>query len=275
MDNIEKFIKKNNIDIKAISSLPESKCFSIKDINPLIDKYGIYKQRVLGEKSIADIIGVNNTFNTYDKNNITNNLEAYFSRTNPKYTSYESRSNGMLEYSSFDVVEKLSSSFRKEPIIVAELENNLSIVTVNGMHRYHLLRIHYLNELAKTPINPETIRNLNEKYTVPVHIDKVDLIKTYSNFLISNMDSDEDLYISNELNENYLKTDKVVLYEDGIKKVLNDEQLIQYIKNNIDRLLDQIDLIDRYKERIPSFNYFIENYFPELKNKREGGRGVK
>ena len=274
-DNLKNFETKNDIDFDRISNLPESKSFSLKDINELVSRYGIYAEKQFQEKSIADIIGAEVAIEDYDKNNISNNMKHFFTSKTPKYPSYDSRANGMLEYSSDEIIDKLSFSFRKEPIVLAELENNQSVVTTNGMHRYHLLRIHYLNELSKIEKTPENLQKLREKYTIQANVEKVDLLKTYSNFLISNMQCDEFLNIYSEYDENYIKTGNVVLSEGSSKMVLNDNQLLEYINNNLYRLTNKETLINNYCERIPSFNYFIETYFPEMKNVREGGNKIK
>lgn len=82
-DNIDKFMKMNGINVVDISKFSDSRCLSILDINPLVHKYGIFKDKVPDIKIIADIVGIMNVPLNYDKINIVNNLENYFYRSTP------------------------------------------------------------------------------------------------------------------------------------------------------------------------------------------------
>jgi len=55
----------------------------------------------------------------------------------------------MLDYSSEEIIEKLSSSFNDEPICVQEIDKGKYAISTNGMHRYSVLRAHYLLELQR------------------------------------------------------------------------------------------------------------------------------
>lgn len=152
LDNIDKFMKMNDISTFDISKLYESKCFSILDINPLVHKYGIFKDKVSDVKSIADIVGIKNAPLNYDKTNIVNNLENYFSRSTPNSNFsdlYASRFNNMLNYSSSDVMEGLKLSFVSEPIVVVEIDNGMCVITSNGLIGIIYLKfIIYMNWLS-------------------------------------------------------------------------------------------------------------------------------
>lgn len=266
-DNIDKFMKMNGINVADISKFSDSRCLSILDINPLVHKYGIFKDKVPDNKSIADIVGIMNVSLNYDKTNVVNNLENYFSRSTPNANFcdlYDSRSNGMLNYSSSDIMKGLKLSFNSEPIVVGEIENGLCVITSNGLHRYHLLKVHYLNELVKYGNSSSNIKYLRDKYTIPVMNERVDLFKTYSNFLICNMFGNDNVVLSNEVDDKFHKTDDVI-FDDGVsKKIFSDGDLYNYINDNIDRVNIDVNSFDYYYSNVSSFNSYINTFFLEL-----------
>ena len=270
VDNIEKFMISNQIDKELIKHSIESKVLSIKDINPLAYYYGIYKDYIYSKVSIADIVGHQDSM--INKNNILDNLEQYFPKNNnEKENSYTARSAGMLEYTTYDIIPNLERSFTKEYILVTELDNNKLFIAENGLHRYHLLRILYLNEKLKNNTQVYT-EFLKEKYTIPVKLKKLDFVKTYCHFLLHCLELENNFELIKERNSNYEETRNIVIIYNNQIKTFTDEEFINLIKNNTNLITNNtIPLIKKYYETILSFRQFIDEHFNflELNNKEK------
>lgn len=241
------FIHKHNIDIDSIYDALH--IYSEKEINRIIANNKIEGETSIQLVSIADIIGYDYNWRG-QSNNIADNFSIFFGED----STYQTRSNGMLEYSSDEIIEKLYQSFKREPIRILELDNGRKVVSSNGMHRYTLLRLHYINELKKIKGDKEKEALLKRKYEIPVEITKVDLFKTYCQFII-NMISQETVYISNHYDENYCKTGKVEISIEKEKIILSDEELLNYTKNLVRNIPK--NMIDWFKYNI---NTCCENY---------------
>ena len=269
------FIEKHNIDIENIYD--DLQIYNEKEINRLIADYKIEGPTKIEEVSIADIIGYD-----YSWKELTNNAAKNFSGFFSHQDSYHSRSLGMLTYSSEEIIEKLRYSFTSEPIKVFELDDERKVISVNGLHRYALLRIHYINELKKAKGNIEKEKQLRQKYTIPVSVTKVDLLKTYCHFLIDSVNTDR-VYLSNHFDENYNKTGNVKVCLEDKKIVMNDEELIVYTKKLLKGMVQSrvswfLDDINYYSEKYSSFKKIIETYFVEeiallTDNTNKKGRG--
>lgn len=173
---IENFIKENDFN-KGI--LEDSKINSTEEISYVIDKNGFYKNPQKEHICIADIIGDNITGN--ETNNLLNELQSLFSEN--KGNKYNIRSNSMLKYTSENIIQGLSESFNREPISIAEVKKDKYIIKNNGRHRCALLKAHYLKELSKCK-NEIDKQNLKSKYTIPAEVERLDIIKTYSKYLL-------------------------------------------------------------------------------------------
>ncbi len=266
---IKKFIHENDIDVERIRNLPEAKTLTGKEINPIAFDYGIWKKNEEKIISITDIIGAYNFM--YDKHdNIIDSMRSYFGDHS---NTYASRADGMLSYSNNEIIEKLSYSFKKEPICISEYEPNEYTISSNGMHRYHLLRIHYLNEVTRPGITKEEKERLKQKYSIPVRVAKLDYIKTYCNFVLSLVNND--YYLSNEYDDNYMLTgNAIVKTPNNDNQVLNDNQLVMYVKNKLKEMNElYIPYIEHMCKNIKSLSLFVETYLPELKEDRINNEG--
>ena len=261
VDNINDFFKSNKIDIQRLSEMPEARVYNIYNYYSIISKYIVYNDPVLSKKSVADIVGVVSEPFNYDNSNIANNISLYFSKNTDKIVNYNNRADTMLDYSSDNIVSGLYASFNKEPIVVTELENGGALISENGMHRYHLLRTLYLNELMKIN-NKSEIKELRNKYTIPVKMETIDLFKTYSNFLLGL--SGLPIYLSKQRGEGLQQTGNSVLHYKNEQYVFKDRQLIDFLKSHLNRIADKSSTISKLCECIPSFNEYINLYFPEL-----------
>ena len=156
----EGFIKKHNINLSSI----DNRIYTFKDINSILNKYEVQGKTYNTNISMNDLIGF------YEKRNVSlkfpDVLDDFFDELGD---GYHSRSVG------------LDISFQREPIKTLEADNKHVILT-NGMHRFIVLRLLYLNERSKCSNN--NLDNLNQKYTIPVQTTPVDLIKTYCKYLI-------------------------------------------------------------------------------------------
>lgn len=173
----------------------------------------------------------------------------------------------MLKYSSDEIIEKLYPSFKNEPIRILELDNGCRVISGNGLHRYTLLRILYINELKKVKGDKEKEELVKQKYSIPVEVTKVDLFKTYCQYIIKFIASDN-TFLSNEYDKNYKNTGKVELYSKGKMTILDDEQLLNYTKKlmmNLPSYLKEllINDINMNCKFYASFKFFIETYFSE------------
>lgn len=261
VDNINDFFKKNKIDVHEISKMAEAHVYNIYNYYSIISRYIIYNDPVFTKKSISDIVGIVSEPANYDSDNIVNNLNLYFSRNTDKIINYNNRADTMLAYSSDNIMAGLYSSFNKEPIVITELENGGALISENGMHRYHLLRLLYLNELLKT--NTESERNaLRNKYTIPVKMETIDLFKTYSNFLLGL--SGLPIYLSKKRGEGSKQVGVSVLNYNNERYVVKDEKLIEFLRSNLNRIADRSSTVIKLCECIPSFHEYISLYFPEL-----------
>jgi hypothetical protein len=245
---IENFIKENNID-KEI--LEDTKINDTEKISYVIEKNGFHKNPQNESICIADIIGDN--INGNETNNLLKELQSLFSEN--KGNKYNTRSNSMLKYTSDNIVQGLIESFSKEPISLAEVKKNKYVIKNNGRHRCALLKAHYLKELSKCK-NEVDKQNLKSKYTIPVEVERLDVIKTYSKYLLKLTQSK--FYTQEELDKNYIRTGKIVITDNNCNsKTYSDDELVEYVKSIVNKIPEN-DL----KNTIPRL-YSKEEYFKE------------
>lgn len=239
-ETISQFFNEMNID-KSIENDIEAICYNKREINIIIARYGMYKNKQNEKVCIADVVGKDRG----KSQNILTELNNLFDRTG---AAYKKRSISMLRYNSSDIVNELRNSFKEEPIELKEIKHGKYIVGNNGMHRVNLLKVHYLNE-CKNCSNRDEIVNLNEKYIIDVIVEKLDVIKTYSKYILSLVD--RNLLIEDELDDRYKKTGNVIMYDDNeAYRVYNNAKLVEYVKNRIGELKNvesNIELIQLYK----------------------------
>ena len=238
------YITKQGIDVSKFMKSKDAYLKSNKDINEVVANYGIFDMNMSYDNNyiyIGDIVG---TSHVNRKVNILNTIANYF-----EYNGdiYHSRANGLLEYDNGkSLVEGLMrKGLEREVIKLNEVEKGVFIVSSNGMHRYTMLRFHYL----KDKLNGMTEEELRSIYTIPVYVSySVNYIKTYSNYLLAKLDPN--FARINSFQEYTLK------YKNGVTIELTDDLLLDIVRETISKykLSDEIEeLIDKY----PSFKEYM------------------
>ncbi len=247
----ENFLDKLNV---ANLHLPGSNISTTKDINHIVYKYGMFDETETKIVSIANIIGHNSFFS----GNVFEQLDELFDNNGD---SYHQRSVGMLDYDNDEIIEKLSRSFKSEPIEVNEIEENQSVISTNGLHRWTTLRCHYLAELQTTT----NIEELNKKYEIPVRSEKCNYTKTYCNYFL-NLIPGLSMTIRNQYDSNYKKTGNVELTLKEGKKILNDDELLLFTKSclEVHGIEVNYEMAHRYydTENLKSYQTFLKDNFP-------------
>lgn len=196
----EEFIKKHNIDLSSF----DTRIYTLRDINPIIHKYEVQGKTYNTNISMNDLVGFYEHDNCYLE--FPNVMDDFFDEFGD---GYHSRSVGLLSYDLDKLFDILSTSFKIEPIKTLEVDNKHVILT-NGMHRFIVLRLLYLNERSKCSEND--LDSLNQKYIIPIQTTKVDTTKTYCKYLIdifnpacimgryfSNIEKENDYYFLTEI----------------------------------------------------------------------------
>ncbi len=241
-----------------------------KDINPLVSGWRVTKDEGIIDVSIADILG-SNIFDRY-VHNIPEALDQFFEENSD---GYHTRSLGLLKLDRNEIIDRLQSSFRIEPICVTEIEDGKYVISTNGMHRYVVLRLMYLSEVMEAKTDEE-IASINERYTIPVEAKTADLEVSYAMYLISAFDLNHEIRgIFTDCDENYRQNGGVVVrFNNGNEVKYTRDQLLDYIKN-IDQSIaypdffengdnDKLYHIVRSQESIESFKKFSSLYCPNL-----------
>ena len=253
-DSIANFIKINNINEAYILEQRDSFISLANAVSHVISSFGLYKNPKKSNVCVFDIIGK-------DKG-VSDGILAELNMLFDKHGNlYARRSLSMLNYSSDEVVSKLEKSFLDDPVELKEIQKDQYVVGNNGMHRCVLLKVHLLNELS----NGSDINSLREKYTIPAIVLKLDTVKTYSVYLLKQINS----FISaeSELDSNLNKTGNIILDDEfGNKYTFSDNQLIEYVNSKIATMTNK-----KYKESIAQlynrdmyFRDFINTYLPSL-----------
>lgn len=248
---IQEFLKRLGLDALKAKELEECKTKKGFDVNSVVCCYGLFKPEKRAKRvSIADIVGCDYNYGSPD--NIIDNLSSFFDEQGD---NYHTRSLSMLNIPLGEAMSAFEESNKKEPICLNEVDSGKYIVAQNGMHRFHVMKMHYLSELSK--INPQdkvVIKRLREKYSFNAEVNEIDFVKTYSAYMISLLD--DDLKLENDYDADWGLTGKSCLksYSDSEKKVvLNEEQLTDFVikkykeflqtksKDEKDRLLEELE----------------------------------
>ena len=225
----KRFVERINIDFSKI----DRKIYREEEINEIVEKYEVQSEMVDTYVSLENVYGTcNNCVKNYHFPEI---LDEYFDANGD---GYHSRSVGMLDYDGKTAIENLSKSFKSEPIILIEVDVNKHLVLINGMHRFLVLRLLYLNEKSKCQTQ-EDLDKLKLKYTIPVKTKKVDLLKTYCKFLIDlyqpincmnkYYDSIEEITLQN--NEKYYKVSQIIDINKTEDFYLSEEEMSDYLNS--------------------------------------------
>lgn len=264
----KKFLEKNGISIEDISSKVDCHIYTREEVNPIIANYGFESKSETDMISIRDIVGYDRTFEG-SNSNIFLSMDRFFNENGKTYTT---RSLGMLEYDKDNILENLKQSFVKEPVSLLETGEGTYTIMYNGMHRFTLLRILYLTEVANANGNREKIEELDRKYTIPADITLIDLDKTYCRYLLTKIKAENDPWrvvsIISEIDSSYKATgNAVVRYENGQTEVLNNAELISLTR---DRIIDDkefelnIPELENFYKKYKSFAMFLDEEFADI-----------
>ncbi len=264
--DLETFLKRNGIDVNEfLQKINEEELLIYEDYDNKVARFAMYGDYQEGAVDISKVVGIPRHIAETKK--VVENFSIFFS---PYGDNYHSRANGMLEYDSVEVMEKLKLSFKKEPVRMYKIKDKY-FISSNGNHRFHLLKMHYLMSSFKG-------EDVDGKYVVPALVQELDYVKTYVNF-ISSLLWDESFYMSSEYDKYYDKTGRTVVTYKDETMVLNDEELLSFLRERLDALmsLDESYYIDTISsmwhkcrwENTGLFKEFISEYFPEMVNVME------
>ena len=177
-DTVREFFKFLDVDPDAIASLEKSKIKNANSVNPILFNWAIYKPGYPFKPiSIEDIVG----HDRRTQGSLVYDLQNYFDRDGD---GYYKRSVSLLNINSEELMNKLANSFMGDPVHVNEYDENVYGIGSNGLHRFHVIKMHYLTELLR---DPQAERELRKKYTFPVKVTSLDFTKTYSSYLINSL----------------------------------------------------------------------------------------
>lgn len=184
---VENWLKTNEISIRDNSNIVDTHLYTTVEINPIVQRYGIYRESKAENISVGDIYGIAMDYQMlYEgcSENVIDELGKLFMSEGGEYNT---RANSLLNIPKENIVNELAKSFIEAPIHIDEVEEGKYIVNGNGKHRYVLLRCLYLDELSKiNPMDKGAIQKLNDKYRFPGVVRRIDLEKTYiSMFLMT------------------------------------------------------------------------------------------
>ncbi len=274
--NVKKFIDNRlgltDDDLVLLSKIDATTIKSSEDINPIIDANRINENNTTDTKvSVADILG-------YDykekelSDDIFENLGHFFDESG---RDYQKRSLSMLDYSTAEVLENLKPSFAKEPIRLDESDEGVYVVNGNGFHRFHVIKAHYLKELAKMEMKYkkmldeikqkyksdvdkkeklekeieqqeyQELQALRKKYEIDVTVNRINYAKTYSAYILKKIADDKnvDLQVYKEY-KNGEYTDGVTIdINDGKRKITYEDEktFLTITKTYFDKYLDELD----------------------------------
>ena len=263
----EEFLMRNEIDPRNLMEKVNCRMYDQSEINSIVYDHGFQQNKGLGQVSVADIIGYYSIWGSRSSN-IFENLDNLFDSYGD---GYHSRSVGMLSYNQDNILEELNRSFTIEPISVCETGEGQYTIFNNGLHRFTVLKILYLKEMAEANGNIEEIERIKNKYTIPAKITGINLEQTYCKYLLRDvMLPDYSIRnIESHYDKNYHNTGNIEFtYSSGEKRVIDTEEFIKLTK---DKLKEQLPK-DRYisyilqntMSRYQSFKKFIEDYFNDI-----------
>lgn len=277
---IQEFLEKNNIDYPALQQEGLLKVKSASDVNYIIARNRIFKNSYKKTRiSIADILGYEYKSQGLTGQDFIYNMSNFF---DIEGSGYQARSISMLEYSTDEIVDKLKPSFSREPMKIIEADKGGKyVIGDNGLHRYHVLKAHFLKEMFALSLDDKEGYNaLKEKYTFDVSLSELDFIKTYSSYIlkkIANFKGESIPYFSAELDQDYNYTGnlKITTSEPENELVLNDEQLIKFVQDRFNEYIndksisshekqDDLSLIMTNYEMFDSFREYCDKNLPEL-----------
>lgn len=274
-NTILNFLKSLNINYDKIDSLEASQVKNVADVNWVISRYSFFKPKSETKLiSIEDVVGYDYSWRGLSKGNLINNMSDFFDKDGD---SYHSRSVSMLEIPSSQVMQQLDYSFMREPIHLSEVDSGVYNIGNNGLHRFHVIKVHYLNELLK--LNPQdkiAKKHLREKYSFMANVSEIDFIKTYSAFLLKSLNNN--IQVETYYNEKYELTDNVCLtlndnYDEKI--ILSNEQLIDFVNKQMKTFLKTAHkkeknlFMDKVKLAYDNFDSFKNYYDNILKQKSQ------
>ncbi len=237
-DTVREFLDFLKVDAEAIAALEASKIKSARAINPIIEIHRFTQPGYpMKHISIADIVG----HNRKTQGSLVYDLSDYFDRDGCGYCS---RSLGLLQIGTEELMDKLADSFIYDPIQIDEFDKNIYGIGSNGMHRFHVIKMHYLAELLK---NPQAAEDLREKYTFPVKAVDLDFTKTYSRYLIETL-CPMRFRFETEYDESWTQTGRVIISEkknNGKSRAFTDAELVDFTRSAMDTYWDKSDEIDR------------------------------
>ncbi len=277
---VEEFLEKNNIDYPALQQEGRLKVKSASDVNYIIARNRIFKNSYKKTRiSIADILGYEYKSQGLTGQDFIYNMSNFF---DIEGSGYQARSISMLEYSTDEIVDKLKPSFSREPMKIIEADKGGKyVIGDNGLHRYHVLKAHFLKEMFALSLDDKEGYNaLKEKYTFDVSLSELDFTKTYSSYIlkkIANFKGESIPYFSAELDQDYNYTGKlkITTSEPENELVLNDEQLIKFVQDRFNEYIndksisshkkqDDLSLIMANYEMFDSFREYCDKNLPEL-----------
>lgn len=249
-DILDKFINDNNMDLNKIKSNDLYKIQKADDINPLLAGFSVFTETQKRNICIKDIVGYDYNNNGFGSNDFITNMKAFYSDND---NTYMNRCNDLLKYNSDELLNVLYPSFKSEPITVKEVEDKF-VINYNGIHRYNLLKLHYLNDIS----NSNDIDSINDKYTIPVEVSKVDKDLSYCNALLNLSNPD------NYCNVDYTNEECIGVSINGNKSIMNRNDLYKYvfsncINDNTRKVIEKYNYIDSFNEFINKSTSLSDN----------------
>lgn len=275
-ETIKNFLKLLNIDEEKFNSLEGSRIKKDVDVNPILSRFALYKNQEDNKRvSIADVVGYNYGSQGLSRGLISN-LSEFFDKDGD---NYHSRSVSMLDIPQSKIMNELDYSFKREPICLLEVDKGVYNIGNNGLHRFHILKTHYLDELSKLGTSDKNaVKKLKEKYSFNANVSEIDYIKSYSAFMLKLLD--KNLNLESHYDSNYELTGKsrLINYENPEDEIiLTDDQLVEMVNKKYNQFLKETSKkeakqIKEIMKESSKFESFIEFYDLALNQNQKGER---
>lgn len=255
-ETIEKFLLRNGIDLSTVDK-SRFRIRSKEEINPVLNLFCIPGKKIKKDVSVSEILGYSYEYFELG-NDLLENLSYFY---NENGSGYQTRSIGFLSYDADKMLETTQEVCKTDTMFVQECESGKYVITENGLHRFNVLRFHYICELLKTDKSSiKEYEELKKKYTIPVEVQQTDYVKSYAYFILRKIIPNIEIRV--EYNEDYELTGNAVVSIGEKEKVLTDSELISFLKreieNNRDLLARYADMFECYSENLISFHDFLE-----------------